>query len=270
MRSKLRFKAFVRAKAVLMLHTIRLWRYKWSFLNMILAEAAWIFLFVLGALLFVPKEQLGSAVKVSFWILAAWSLISNFSSLIGGWMSFFISIGMVEEHLLRGFSPFKALLGRIITGSSVMFASLLFMALLVRGAFHVNLLSIKSPLLTFIGIILLALESISYGFSVAAISMRTSIPNFLLEILNLGMIGLMMIPLSSIPGRVRLLYLCIPYMAPAYLIKLSVLKDSDYMVKEAVLISLTIMALMLTVALAFMKYVDRWVRKNGVKAVGFW
>ena len=57
---KLKSLAIVRAKAVLFLHTIRLWRYKWSFLNMILSEAAWIFLFVLGALLFVPEEQLGT------------------------------------------------------------------------------------------------------------------------------------------------------------------------------------------------------------------
>jgi len=40
-------------------------------------------------------------VKGAFWVVVAWSMISNFSSLMGGWMGFFISIGMVEEHLLR-------------------------------------------------------------------------------------------------------------------------------------------------------------------------
>jgi len=96
-----------RLKAILWLHTLRLWRYKWSFLNMVLSHAAWIFLFILGALLFVPGEYLGVAVKAAFWTIVAWNIISMFSSLIGGWMHFFISLGMVEEHILRGISPFK-------------------------------------------------------------------------------------------------------------------------------------------------------------------
>lgn len=91
-----------RVKAILWLHTLRLWRYKWSFLNLVLAEAAWVFLFVLGALLFVPGEYLGFAVKSAFWTIVAWNIISQCSSLIGAWMNFFISIGMVEEHILRG------------------------------------------------------------------------------------------------------------------------------------------------------------------------
>jgi len=267
---KLKPLAIVRAKAVLFLHTIRLWRYKWSFLNMILSEAAWIFLFVLGGLLFVPKEELSTTVKGAFWVIVAWSMISNFSSLIGGWMSFFISMGMVEEHLLRGFSPFKALLGRLITGSTVIVASLLFMATLVRGAFHVNLLAVGQVALLIGGMILLAIESLSYGFTVAAISMRTSVPHNLLEILNLGVIGLMMVPIHVLPEAVRIIYLCIPYTAPAYLVKVAISSTPPDLVKEALIISTIVSMTMLFTAVLVMRLVNYWIRKNGVKAIGFW
>lgn len=263
-------KAFVRAKAVLWLHTIRLWRFRWSFLNWILSDAAWIFLFVLGALLFVPREQLSMAVKGAFWTIVAWSVISNFSSLIGSWMNFFISIGMVEEHLVRGFSPFKALLGRLITGSSITIASLLFMAMLVGGAFHVDLLSADRTWLLVLGLGLLAVEGISYGFTVAAISMRTSVPNNLLEILNLGIIGLLMVPVQAIPGSARLAYLCIPYVAPSHLMKVATSSALPMLLEKAVLISALEATAMFFVALFAMRLVEVWIKRNGVKAIGFW
>jgi len=266
----MRPRALVRAKAVLWLHTIRLWRYRWSFLNMILSEAAWIFLFVLGALLFVPSEQLGVAVKAAFWTIVAWSVISNFSSLVGAWMNFFISLGMVEEHLVHGFSPFKALLGRLITGSSVIVASLLFMAALVGGAFHVNLLAIDSVGLLTIGMILLAAEGLSYGFTVAAISMRTSVPHNLLDILNLGFVGILMVPVQALPEGARLAYLCIPYVAPAHLVKVATGSMPPVLMAEALAISALETAAMLAAAALAMRSVETWVRRNGVRAIGFW
>ncbi len=263
-------RALVRAKAVLLLHTIRLWRYRWSFLNMILALTAWIFLFILGALLFVPKEHLGMAVKGTFWIIVAWSVISNFSGLIGGWMNFFISIGMVEEHMLRGFSPFKALLGRLIPGSSVTVASLLFMGALVGGAFHVDVLAVDNSSLLVLGMILLGVEGLSYGFTVASIAMRTSVPHNMLEILNFGFVGLMMIPLSSLPEGARLIYLLIPYIAPTHLLKVATSSVQQEFLTEALVISALESAAMLFVAILSMRLVNSWISRNGVRAIGFW
>jgi len=263
-------RALVRAKAVLLLHTIRLWRYRWSFLNMILAEAAWIFLFILGALLFVPKEFLGMAVKGAFWIIVAWSIISNFSGLIGGWMNFFISIGMVEEHMLRGFSPFKALLGRLIPGSTVTVASLFFMGALVGGAFHVDVFAVEDVPLLLLGMILLVVEGLSYGFTVASIALRTSVPHNLLEILNFGFVGLMMIPLSSIPEKARLVYLVIPYIAPTHLLKVATSSALGEFVSEAIAVSIVESIAMLLVAIISMRLVNSWIVRNGVRAIGFW
>lgn len=266
----MRNRSFVRAKAVLLLHTIRLWRYRWSFLNLILAVAAWIFLFILGALLFVPKEYLGMAVKGAFWVFTAWSVISNSSWLIGGWMNFFISIGMVEEHMLRGFSPFKTLLGRLIPGSSVTLASILLMGALVGGAFHVDVLEVDNFLLFALGMIFLGVMGLSYGFTIASIAMRTSIPHNLLEILNFGFIGLMMIPLSSLPEKARLIYLLIPYIAPAHLLKVATSSVQQELIKEALVISTIESAAILFAAILSMRLVNSWIRRNGVRAIGFW
>ena len=263
-------RALVRAKAVLILHTIRLWRYRWSFLNMILAEAAWVFLFILGALLFIPKEFLGVAVKGAFWIIVAWSVISNFSGLIGGWMNFFISIGMVEEHMLRGFSPFKALIGRLIPGSAVTVASLFFMGALVGGAFRVDVFAVEDVPLLLLGMILLVVEGLSYGFTVASIAVRTSVPQNLLEILNFGFIGLMMVPLSSVPEKARLLYLAIPYIAPTHLLKVATSSAPKMLVYEAMAISSVESVIMLFLAITSMKLVNSWILRNGVRAIGFW
>ncbi|MDK2464283.1 MAG: hypothetical protein QI223_05885 [Candidatus Korarchaeota archaeon] len=261
--------SFVRLKAVLWLHTLRLWRYRYSFLNMILSEAAWIFMFVLGALLFVPSERLGVAVKGAFWTIVAWSFVSNFSSLVGGWMNFFISIGMVEEHLVRGFSPFRTLLGRVVTGLSVVVASLLFMAALVGGAFHVDLLRTERLWLLLAGMGLLAVQSLSYGFTVASIAVRTSVPNNLLDILDGVVIGLLMVPVQALPEALRLIFLCIPYVAPAHLVKLAT--GAGEGLEYSALAIAGVEALVMAVVAAWAtKWAIRWIRRNGVRAIGFW
>ncbi len=261
--------ALARVKAVLWLHTIRLWRYRYSFLNMILSEGAWIFMFVLGALLFVPSEKLVVAVKGAFWTIVAWSVVSNFSSLVGGWMNFFISIGMVEEHLVRGFSPFRTLLGRVVTGLSVIVVSLLFMAALVGGAFHVNLLHAESLWLLLLGMGLLAVQSLSYGFTVASVAVRTSVPNNLLEILNLVVVGLLMVPVQALPEGLRLAFLCIPYVAPAHLVKLAA-GAGEGLEYAALTVAWVETMAMAAIAVWATEWAIQWIRRNGVRAIGFW
>ncbi len=258
-----------KVKAIVWLHTLRLWRYKWSFLNLILAEAAWIFLFVLGALLFVPKEYLGPAVKSAFWMIVAWNVMSQCSSLIGGWMNFFIAIGMVEEHLLRGTSPFKVILGRVVPSFSVVIASLFFIAAILNGVFHTNVLEVADPYLLVLAFSTLAAQGLAYGITVAAISVKTSVPHNMLEIVNFAVIGLLMIPLDRIPSLLTIPFLCIPYVAPAHLAKIGASASQSYMLSEATAISLLEALLMLAIAAYMIKNSETWIKKNGVRAIGF-
>lgn len=259
-------------KAILWLHIIRLWRYKWSFLNMILTYVVWILLLMLGILLFVPKESLGITVKAAYWTILAWNVISQFSSLIGGWMGFFISTGMVEEHILRGISPFKVITGRVIPGFSVILMSQAFIAVLLGEMFKVDVLGIINPALTIFSFVLLMMESLSYGLIISSISLRTSIPHAMLEILNFAMVGLLMMPVTSLPPMLGIIYLAIPYVAPTYLMKIATIGGigGAPLYFEAMLISVVETLIFLVIGIYSMKRSEEWMKRNGVRAVGFW
>lgn len=184
-------------------------------------------------------------------------------------MNFFVSIGMVEEHLVRGFSPFRTLLGRVVTGLSVILASLLFMAALVGGAFHVSLLHAEGPGLLLLGMAFLAVQSLSYGFTVASIAVKTSVPNNLLEILNLVVVGLLMVPVQALPEGLRLAFLAVPYVAPAHLVKLPT-GSGEGLVGLAILVSGLESAIMASIAFWATRSAVRWIKVNGVRAIGFW
>ncbi len=260
----------VRLRAILWLHSTRLWRYRWSFLNMILSETAWIFLLVLGVLLFVPRGEVEAAVRAAFWVIVSWTLVSQFSSLVGGWTTFFISMGMVEEHILRGVSPFRAILGRVITGLSVAAASLLFMGAVLGETFGVDLFALRDPAALAVGLAAVGVEGLSYGLMVSSISFRTSVPQNLLEILNFSVIGLMMVPVDSLDGWARAALLAVPYVAPTHLLKVGAGAAAGALAAPALASSLIEAAAMAAAALLATGWAEEWVRRNGVRAVGFW
>ncbi len=261
---------FTKIRAILILHTIRLWRYGMSFLNMIISQTLWILLFILGILLFVPSEHLATALRLAYWTIAAWTIISSFSSLIGGWTNFFIMMGMVEEHIIRNTSPFTAIVGRVLTGTTVSFAIIIAMGYFLEGIFGKDLMAFKDPLLILAGFLFLIVESLSYALSISAASMRTSVSQQFLEILNFGIIGILIIPISMLPTQVRIPYLSIPYIAPVYLMKVAVGAEHSFLLREALLISIVESSAMAIFALELMRTVEHYVRKNGVRAIGLW
>ncbi len=261
---------WVRVKAIIWLHTLRLWRYGMSFINMILSQVLWILLFIMGVLLFVPPEHLTIALRMAYWTIAAWSVISSFSSLVGGWTSFFILMGMVEEHLLRSTSPFTTIIGRVLTGTTVSFAIIIAMGYAFSWIFGRVLMTVEKPALMLSAFTFLIVESLSYALSISATSMRTSISEQFLEILNFGIIGLLIVPVSALPGYARLIYLAIPYVAPTYMIKVAVGGEVPSLIWEAALISVVESIIMALIALRLIRSVEDHVRRNGVRAVGFW
>lgn len=257
-------------RGIVWLHTIRLWRYGMSFLNMILSEVLWVLLFMLGVLLFVPPEHLTTALRMAYWTIAAWTIISSFSSLVGGWTNFFIMMGMVEEHILRNTSPFTTILGRILTGTTVSFTMIIVMGYFFSEIFGRNLMIFKDPMLMILAFALLIVESLSYALSVSATSMRTSISEQFLEILNFGIIGILIIPIEALPTVVRTPYLLIPYVAPTYLIKAAIGSEQPAMIGSALLISAIEAVPMMFLAFRLMREAESYIRRNGVRAIGFW
>ncbi len=260
---------FTRVKAIVWLHLTRLYRYKLSFVGLVLSNLMWVLLYVLGMLLFISPGQFNEAVKASFWSIVGWILLSNFSSLVGGWTNFFISLHMVEEHLLRDTSPFSVLLGRGVTAIIMAAASATFMGLVFGALFSVNVLEVYSPLLFSAGMVMLTVQALSYGIIIAALSMRTSISYGFLEIASFVMVGLFIVPVQVIPEGGRLLFLSVPFVSPVHLLKVAAGAASGYMT-VGIMISLFESLLLPLISLLVTRRTLREIMIKGVRAVGEW
>ncbi len=258
-----------KVKAVVWLHLIRLYRYRLSFLGLVLSNIMWVLMALLGVLLFISPEQFNEATKAAFWSIVGWIFLADFSNLVGGWTNFFISIHMVEEHILRNTSPFLALLGRGITALIVTVASSAAMGLVFGSLFSVDILWLSNPALFLVAALLLVVEALSYGLIIASLAMRTTISYNFLEIASFVLVGLFIVPLDSIPPETRTVFLAVPFVAPVHLMKVAAGVSSGYLL-ESLAISLleALIFVVLTVhsAVKTMKYV----MKQGVKAVGAW
>lgn len=254
-------------KGIIWLHTLRLWRYKWSFLNMVISEAMWMFIFILGILLFVPSEYIAVACKGAFWIIVSWQVISQVSTIMGGWMQFFISLGMIEEHILRGISPFKVIMGRVVPGLSVTAGTMLFMAFILNTTFKTNVTSMGNPALICLGLVFLMIQALSYGLILSAISVKTGIPHSMLEFTSFLIVGLLLIPIENFQFPLNLILLAIPYVAPVNLVKDGAFGTS-ILVVESVVLSLVISGIFIYLAIKFVKSAEKLIKTQGVKAIG--
>ena len=254
-------------KAVVWLHFLRFWRYRLSFIGLMLSEVLWILLFILAILLFAPKEYLDIACRNAFWVVICWSIIQMNSMIVGSWMNFFISLGMIEEHLIRGISPFRVILGRIIPSSIVSLLSTLLIAIVLNSIFEVNVLSARSPLLILVGLVFIVVKSLSYGLSIASLSIRTGIPHHFLEILNFMVIGILTISVESMRPPLSYLLLLVPYTAPSQLIKMGI-SGREYMFTESLTMSVVVATVMVLMALYLVNHAKSWLLRNGVRAIG--
>ncbi len=261
-----------RFKAIVWLHALRLWRYRFSFINFIITDLLWLLLFLLGILLFAPSNLLRIMVKHAFWAVTVWYVISHSLSLTGGWITFFMSIGMIEEHMLAGISPFKVVLGRVITVFACFIGAILLTAGVLSAVFKVNVLLIYNHHLLIICLIPIIIQAISIGIITASISVRTQIPHSILDALTFMNAGLLLIPLNVLPVVAQYIYVLIPCMAPYVLIRRwCIYPQPTQTVPNAFLI---LVSICWTTVLAFLatysakKSID-YIKKNGLKYPGW-
>lgn len=260
-----------RIRAMIWLHTLRLWRYRFTFLNNILTTILWLTIFVLGALMFVPKTQWDIMAPIALWGIIMWQFLSASVWYIGGWTWFFVSQGFVEEHLLTNTSPALVLVGRAIVGLSVTFASSLLVALVFTGLAGPRVLLINNVLYVVVGLVLLGVMTISYGLYLAALSFRIGIPGTLLDIANFVsfVLGGLVVPLSRLPSQLRVIALFIPYAHSAEIVRYGVRGLEPLLGLEMELALSTLIAVtMASTAYILFRYVLKHVRRYGVKAIG--
>ncbi len=260
-----------RIKAIIWLHFLRLWRYKFSFLNNILTTILWLTIFVLGALMFIPPEQWSDMAPIALWGIIMWQFLSSSVWYIGGWTWFFISQGFVEEHLLTNTSPVPVLVGRAITGLSVTLAASLLVALVFTGLAGTAVLSVDNPLIVLLGLTLLATMTISYALLLSAASFRIGIPGTILDIANFisFILGGLAVPIAGLPEQIRPIALVIPYAHAAEIVRYGVRGLEPYLgFTNELLVSIAFaLTLALTARIVF-KRTMRYIRIHGVKAVG--
>ena len=255
-----------KAKAIVWLHVVRLWRYKWSFLSTAVTSVLWLFLFILGVLLFVPPESQREASLQAFWVVFAWSFVSSGTWLMGAWVRFLISVGLVEEHMLRGVTPYEVMYGRVIPFLFDVFLTTTIAVLVIGTTFGVNVFEVEDVWMLLLGVVLVFLQSLSYGLIVTSLSMRTGVPSQLLDIVNMLTIGLLMLPAERVHASVRHLFYLIPYTAPMQLIRCGLGGLRDYL---ALTEGVVVLAILLAIAASAARSTLKYVRKEGVKAVGF-
>lgn len=260
-----------RIRAIIWLHTLRLWRYRFSFLNNILTIILWLTIFVLGALMFIPQDQWETMAPIALWGIIMWQFLSSSTWYIGSWTWFFVSQGFVEEHLLTNTNPATVLVGRAIVGLTVTLSSSLLVTLVFSGLAGPGVLLVDNVLYVVLGLFLLSVMTVSYGLYLAALSFRIGIPGTLLDIANFisFVLGGLAVPLSRLPPQVRIIAILIPYAHPAEVVRYGVRGLKPILGLEVEITVSSIIALIMAIlAYIVFKHMLEYIRKYGVKAIG--
>jgi len=265
-------KALRQLIAVLYLHGIRTWRYKYSFINSSLNTMLWITIFLLGVIMFVPEHELPVVAPQVFWGIALWNLISYTVIYVSGWTTWFlVTTGLVEEHLLHGLSVPMLLAGRLVTVIAEAAIATPLVYLVLRGVAGPMKL-VDNPLLLVYGLATAEAMALGYALLLATLALRLSIPGPMLDITNfiLFIVGGIAAPVARLPGPLRTVALLTPYSHAAELIRYAATGAKPYLgTWSEILISGALGAALLLTAHAVYKLVEsKHLRRYGVRGVG--
>ena len=260
-----------RIYAMLWLHVVRTSRYLWSLANWGVTEFMWIAIYILGALAFTPEERYGDVVPTIFWAVIAWNMMSTATWTIGNWIRFYINMGMFEEHELADASHALFLTLRTLPALVETIVAAVFVGVFLANVTSVEVLRASNPLLLGASLALILVMAILYSLSLAFLSMAAGSPAPLLDFLNfiLFIVGGIAVPVSSLPGALRLVAILTPYSHPAELMRYASVGWTPYLgVHGEVLASLAYITFM--GSMAWLIY--RWARwralREGVKGIG--
>jgi len=261
----------LKVRAILWLHILRFLRFKLSFTNYVITIILWYAIFILGALMFIPREELPIVAPLTFWSLVMWNIISNSVWLIGGWTWFFVSQGFVEEHMLLNTRPSAVLVGRAFTGLMVSLVAIILVMLVFIGIVGEVIIEIQNLALLIIGLIELTIMAICYGLFLAALSFVIRVPGTLLDVANfvVFIIGGVGVPINKLPDVLKYVAIAIPYSHAAEIVRCGVVGIEPYLgLRQELFISSLITISMIIASIYIFKIIENHIRRHGVKAIG--
>lgn len=264
--------SILKIKAILYLHSLRTWRFKYSFINSTINLGLWVAIFILGALIFMPSEEIPAAVPYIFWGIILWTMMSSGVWSVGGWSWFIMSLGMYEEHSIHN-TPLIALLsGRSLTVvmDTLLITPVMYFLMIKIAGSPVTLVS--HPAMIALGVATMFVMSLSYGLILSAISFRIGVPGTLLDISNflLLVLGGIVIPIGRLPEGMRYVALAIPFAYPAEVVRYGASGSPTYLPTWiSVGLALGLSAGMLVTAILLFRYVEmNYLRRYGPRAIG--
>jgi len=261
----------LKIRAILWLHALRFLRYKLSLTNYVITIILWYAIFVLGALMFIPREQLPQIAPLTFWGLVMWNIISNSVWLIGGWTWFFVSQGFVEEHILLNTKPSLVLIGRAFTGLLVSTIATILVMIVFIGIVGKAIVEIHNSVLIVIGLVEIVIMAICYGLFLAALSFIVRVPGTLLDVANfmVFIIGGIGVPIHRLPNVLKYVAIIIPYSHAAEIVRWGIANVEPYLgTNLELLISAVITLSMLITSIYVFEVVENHVKRYGVRAIG--
>ena len=264
--------SLIKLRALIYLHALRTWRFKYSFINSTVNIALWMAIFIIGALIFVPSSEIPEIAPYMFWGIILWTMLSSSVWSVGGWTWFIISLGMYEEHIIHNTSVISLLTGRtltVLTDTALITPILYFLMKKLSGS---SATYVSNPLAIIGGLTVMFVMALSYGLMLSAISFRIGVPGTLLDISNflLLVLGGIAIPISKLPPAMRYVALAIPFSYPSELTRYGATGAPTYIhLPTLALLNLLIAASMLVSALLIYRRVENnYLRRYGPRAVG--
>lgn len=260
-----------RLKAIIWLHILRLGRYKYSFINMIMTSVLWYLLFLLGVLMFIPADELQLYVAITFWGIVLWSMMNNAVWLIAGWVGFTIASGVLEEHVVYDVNPLLLIMGRFITGSIVSLATIPVVAIVLSGFINIDFFVVENVGFLILGVTLILIYATLYALILASLSIRFHVPGVMLDVVNVFMyvVGGIGVPVARMPHVMRYIALVLPYTHAAEIVRYGAVGMEPYigLVRE-IIIALLYLLVMAAIVAVLISRVEHYMRTHGVKGVG--
>ncbi len=252
-------------------HLLRMRRFALSLINWGLVDFLWLSIYVFSVLAFAEPKAYPLVVPAVFWAMIAFSLMSTPVWTVGNWVRFYIGMGLLEEHELAGANHSAFLALRALPAIPMALIAGVGAATLLYAATGINPLRVRDPILLAVSLAAILIQATLYSLLIAFAGMATRTPTPLLDFMNffLFVAGGIAVPVSTLPGPLRLVAVLTPYSHPAELMRHAVAGMEPYLgVAGEALASLAYTCILGVVAWGASRWALRKVRVWGAKGIG--